>query len=137
MLRSKLPRNASGGAPVRTEAEAGVSHLGTFLLLLAVMFDVSLCRLLSVVAGMKVVSVCDMGMMRRLLVRTRLMVLCGFLVMVSRVLEVFGRLHVMFRRLLRHIVLLVYECHCNATPCTSRRGFVQPRVCEANGSDCH
>src|SRR5262249_40371558 len=109
----------------------------TFLLLLAVMFDVTLCRLLSVVARMKVVSVCDMGMMRRLLVRTRVMMLRGFLVVVSRVFEVFSRHRVMFRRLLRHIALLVYKGHRNATPYTSRRGFVPPRVCEANGSDCH
>jgi hypothetical protein len=70
------------------------------------MFRVALGRLLGMVAGMKVVPVRHMGMMRRLLVRPGLMVLRGFLVMAGGVLEVFGRLLMMFRSLLRHVVLL-------------------------------
>jgi len=74
-------------------------------LLLAVMLDVAFGRLLSVVAGVKVMPVRDMGMMRRLFVRPDLMVLRGLLVMTGGMFEVFGRFRVMFRRLLGHTCL--------------------------------
>jgi len=75
---------------------------GSRTLLLAVMFRVALGRLFGMVAGMKVVPVRDVRMMRRFLVRPRLMVLRRLLVMAGGVLKMFGSLLVMFRSLLGH-----------------------------------
>jgi hypothetical protein len=88
------------------EAGAGTPTTGTSTLLLAVMFDVALGCLLGMVTGVKLVPVGHMCVMRRFLVRIGLVVLRGLHMMVGCVLEVLGRLLVMFRSLFRHVILL-------------------------------
>jgi hypothetical protein len=71
------------------------------------MLDVTLGRLFGMVACVQVMTVRDMRVVRRLLMRTGFMVLCRLFVMARGMLEVFGRLLVMFRRLFRHRAVLL------------------------------
>ena len=66
---------------------------------------------------MQVMTVRDMRVVRRLLVRTGVMVLRRFFVMARGMLEVFGRLLVMFRCLFRHYAGPPVDC-CSSPGCT-------------------
>jgi hypothetical protein len=68
-------------------------------LVLVVLFRLVLRRFFRVLGGNKMVPVCKMGVMPCRLVSTRLMVLCGLLVMTRSVLVVFCRFLVMLRTL--------------------------------------
>jgi hypothetical protein len=71
-------------------------------LFVAVLFVVGFRRLFSVAARMDRVRPCDMGMVRRFLVLSSLMVLCCFIVMAGSVSKMFVRLLVVFGSLFRH-----------------------------------
>jgi hypothetical protein len=66
------------------------------------MLHVALRRLLGMVAGMEVVTVGHVGVMRGLLVGSSLVVLRGFLVVTGGVLVVLGSLLMMLRSLVGH-----------------------------------
>ncbi len=100
-MEPRVPSPVGEGAAERRVCPA--SSRGR--LLLAVMLQVALGRLLAVVAGMEVMAVREMGMMRGLLVRPGLVVLGRFLVVPRGVLMVFGSLLVVFRSLLGHPAL--------------------------------
>jgi hypothetical protein len=68
----------------------------------AVFFHVPLGRLRGVVGGMVAMSAGHVRVMRGLLVVAGGMVLCGFPVMLGRVLVMLRRLGVVIRRFLRH-----------------------------------
>jgi len=75
-----------------------------------VIFEVTLGGLVRVVVGMNVMCVRDVGVMCSLLVRSRFMVSCCFLVMTGGVFEVFGGLRVMLGRLFGHGLSLQSSC---------------------------
>jgi hypothetical protein len=72
-----------------------------------VLFEVTLRRLVGVVVGMKMMGVCSVSVVRRLLVLTRLVVLGCFLVMTGSMFVVFSSLRVMLCGPLRHDLSLV------------------------------
>jgi hypothetical protein len=67
------------------------------------MLDVLLCRLGSVVRGMVKVALSGMSVMGRHFVIACFVMLCGFAMMASCMFVVFGRLVMMFCRLLGHV----------------------------------
>jgi hypothetical protein len=79
-------------------------------LFFAVVFYVALRRLRRVMQGMKMVAVCQVRMVRGLLVVSGLMVFCRFLVMPSGVLMMFGRLGMMCCCFACHPILLSSVC---------------------------
>lgn len=69
------------------------------------------------VTRMQVMPVRDMRVVRRLLVVPGFMVLRRFFVMARSMFEMFGRLLMMFRRLLRHRAGPPVDC-CSSPVCT-------------------
>jgi hypothetical protein len=70
--------------------------------LLAVLVEVGLCGFISEVVRMKVMTGCQVRVMTGLFVGSRLVMFCGFPVMVGSVLEVLCSLLVMLCGLLGH-----------------------------------
>ena len=73
-----------------------LTHPGSKMLLLAVMFDVLFCCFRSMMGGMLMVSTRNVGMVRGFLVSAGFMVLCRFLMMMSGVLVMLSGFFVMF-----------------------------------------
>ena len=73
------------------------------------LFRVHLRRVLMMVGGMQVMPVSNLGMMRRLLVIARLMVLGGFAMVFGRMLVMVRSLFVMFVNVVLVQILVVHR----------------------------
>jgi hypothetical protein len=107
--RRKRNRGKPCGPPLFLD-DKKAAWRGLFLVMLVgVAGGVVDARLVGMLVGMQAVAVCDMGVMRRLVVVARLMMVGGFMVMLGGLLVVMSGLAMMFSAFVtcRHIDVLL------------------------------